>query len=215
MTSTKPPRRVPYATPSRLSERVRTARTEGGNGRSPVGEQLRERPRGEGVSIFTGSSATRRSGSSTWKRSRAGTSRDLPGDVYTRGFLRNYATYLGLDADDIVEEWRQRGRRSRSRSADARRPAADARSGEGVVFQRSHVHHPGGRAHRGCGRVLLRLPGHAVPAVPDAGGLRSVRTADAPASPRERTSYVLKGTATPGTTVLISWDGQDPTTVVA
>ena len=33
--------------------------------------------------------------------------RDLPGTVYTKGFLRNYATYLGLDAEDVVRQWRR------------------------------------------------------------------------------------------------------------
>lgn len=33
--------------------------------------------------------------------------RDLPGTVYTRGFLRNYALYLGLDADDVLRQWRR------------------------------------------------------------------------------------------------------------
>ena len=32
---------------------------------------------------------------------------ELPGDVYARGFLRNYATYLGLDADEMEEQWRE------------------------------------------------------------------------------------------------------------
>ncbi|MEA2621234.1 MAG: cytoskeleton protein RodZ [Chloroflexota bacterium] len=32
---------------------------------------------------------------------------ELPGEVYTRGFLRNYAAYLGLDADEILEDWRE------------------------------------------------------------------------------------------------------------
>ena len=27
--------------------------------------------------------------------------RELPGAVYTKGFLRNYALYLGLDPDDV------------------------------------------------------------------------------------------------------------------
>jgi hypothetical protein len=31
---------------------------------------------------------------------------ELPADVYARGFLRNYATYLGLDPDGAWEEWR-------------------------------------------------------------------------------------------------------------
>ena len=33
--------------------------------------------------------------------------RDLPGAVYTRGFLRNYAIYLGLDPDDVLRQWRR------------------------------------------------------------------------------------------------------------
>jgi cytoskeletal protein RodZ len=32
--------------------------------------------------------------------------KELPGAVYTKGFLRNYALYLGLDPDEILEQWR-------------------------------------------------------------------------------------------------------------
>src|SRR5689334_25275349 len=32
--------------------------------------------------------------------------RELPGSVYTKGFLRNYALYLGLDPDEILLQWR-------------------------------------------------------------------------------------------------------------
>jgi len=32
--------------------------------------------------------------------------RELPGAVYTKGFLRNYAIYLGLDPDDVLLQWR-------------------------------------------------------------------------------------------------------------
>jgi len=31
---------------------------------------------------------------------------ELPADVYARGFLRNYASYLGLDPDEAETEWR-------------------------------------------------------------------------------------------------------------
>lgn len=31
---------------------------------------------------------------------------DLPGAVYTRGFLRNYGAYLGLDADELIDLYR-------------------------------------------------------------------------------------------------------------
>jgi cytoskeletal protein RodZ len=31
---------------------------------------------------------------------------ELPGAVYTKGFLRNYAVYLGLDAEEVLARWR-------------------------------------------------------------------------------------------------------------
>src|SRR3954469_1329091 len=36
----------------------------------------------------------------------------LPGPTYVKGFLRTYATYLGLDADAIVDEYRRTIERS-------------------------------------------------------------------------------------------------------
>src|SRR3954447_11393601 len=33
--------------------------------------------------------------------------RDLPGAVYTKGFLRNYAAYLGLEPEDVLRQWRR------------------------------------------------------------------------------------------------------------
>ena len=36
----------------------------------------------------------------------AGDYGELPGAVYTKGFLRNYALYLGLDPDEVVRQWR-------------------------------------------------------------------------------------------------------------
>jgi cytoskeletal protein RodZ len=39
--------------------------------------------------------------------------RELPGAVYTKGFLRNYAVYLGLDPEDVLLQWRnERGERT-------------------------------------------------------------------------------------------------------
>src|SRR6266545_6976166 len=32
--------------------------------------------------------------------------KELPGAVYTKGFLRNYALYLGLDPEDVLDQWR-------------------------------------------------------------------------------------------------------------
>jgi cytoskeletal protein RodZ len=36
----------------------------------------------------------------------SGEYRDLPGAVYTRGFLRNYGAYLGLDAEELIDLYR-------------------------------------------------------------------------------------------------------------
>ena len=44
---------------------------------------------------------------STSARSRRGDYAELPGAVYTKGFLRNYALYLGLDPDDVIRQWRR------------------------------------------------------------------------------------------------------------
>jgi cytoskeletal protein RodZ len=32
---------------------------------------------------------------------------ELPGDVYTKGFLRNYALYLNLDPEEVIGQWRR------------------------------------------------------------------------------------------------------------
>jgi cytoskeletal protein RodZ len=44
--------------------------------------------------------------------------KELPGAVYTKGFLRNYALYLGLDPDEILVQWR----RERGDNAAAAKP---------------------------------------------------------------------------------------------
>src|SRR5512132_3436859 len=33
--------------------------------------------------------------------------KELPGAVYTKGFLRNYALYLGLEPEEILTQWRR------------------------------------------------------------------------------------------------------------
>ena len=48
---------------------------------------------------------------------------ELPGDVYTKGFLRNYALYLGLDPEEVVGQWR----RERGDAACPARPSSPFR----------------------------------------------------------------------------------------
>ena len=64
--------------------------------------------------------------------------KELPGAVYTKGFLRNYALYLGLDPDEVLDQWR----RERGDGADAapvdRRPAADHGAAPGADVLAEH-----------------------------------------------------------------------------
>jgi hypothetical protein len=137
---------------------------------------------------------------------------DLPGDVYARGFLRNYATYLGLDADELEEEWRE--------EAGHASPALTAIVGpqpmtirRGIVFQRSH----------GVIAMVVII----VALVGSYFGFQLTRYLSYPTVVVESagpspvavaigtTDYTLTGTATAGTTVLIAWNGQDPQIVIA
>lgn len=59
--------------------------------------------------------------------------RELPGTVYTKGFLRNYALYLGLDPDDVLLQWRrERGDGPNDTALVVPRPLVIPRSG--LVF---------------------------------------------------------------------------------
>ena len=59
------------------------------------------------------------------------------GDVYVRGFLRSYSTYLGLDADGILTVYtREFGR---ARAALVKPPAASVLASPST---RSHLSHP-------------------------------------------------------------------------
>jgi hypothetical protein len=182
----------------------------GGNGRSPVGEQLRAARDVKGVDLHRVERDTKIR-IKYLEALESGDFGDLPGEVYTRGFLRNYATYLGLDADDIVVEWRH--------EAGEPEPFLPKLVGpqpmtirRGVVFQRSHVIIlvvilivAGVGSY--FGYQVTRFLQYPSLAVSDPSGRQTLYL------PPGTTSYVLKGTATAGTTVLVSWDGQDPTTV--
>jgi cytoskeleton protein RodZ len=51
---------------------------------------------------------------------------DLPALVYAKGFLRNYSTYLGLDAEEVLARWRREI--DQPSSAEAPRPPIAASS---------------------------------------------------------------------------------------
>jgi hypothetical protein len=176
-----------------------------------VGEKLRDARETRGVDLFRVERDTKIR-SKYLAALEDGDFTDLPGDVYARGFLRNYATYLGLDPDEMEDEWRE--------EAGHAEPVRPMISGpqpltmrRKIVFQQSHVV---------IGLVLV-----IVLVVASYFGFQLTRylsyptiaVASAGASPVVvgigDTSYVLTGVATPNTTVLISWNGQEPKVVVA
>ena len=108
---------------------------------------------------------------------------ELPGTVYARGFLRNYATYLGLDAEEVLEDWRAEQEQTLSRRACASRsPCRRSRwwSRRATCASRASVHRRVAGPHRGggflatwvpAGALLAPADAHAGPGTgPDAGG---------------------------------------------
>jgi len=73
---------------------------------SELGERLREARESQGISLSQAAVETR-----ILQRYLValedGDYQHLPGDVYARGFIRNYANYLGLPVDELIELYRQ------------------------------------------------------------------------------------------------------------
>ena len=65
--------------------------------------------------------------------------RELPGAVYTKGFLRNYALYLGLDPDDVLLQWRRERGDPREPQAVITVPRPIATPRKGLTFSPSLV----------------------------------------------------------------------------
>jgi cytoskeleton protein RodZ len=73
---------------------------------SELGERLREARESQGISISQAAVETR-----ILQRYLValedGDYQHLPGDVYARGFIRNYADYLNIPADELIELYRR------------------------------------------------------------------------------------------------------------
>jgi cytoskeletal protein RodZ len=139
--------------------------------------------------------------------------KELPGAVYTKGFLRNYALYLGLDPDEILDQWRrERGNpREAPQAPVAPRPLAAPRKGltfspfiivlalmtVGVLIFAAYL-----------GVQLLRFA--KPPTIAVTQPATAVVTAEDTA-----TSYTLRGTTLAGATVNIVSPGRDPYNVTA
>ena len=131
--------------------------------------------------------------------------RELPGDVYTKGFLRNYALYLGLDPAEVVGQWRrERGELGPTKAIlTVPRPIAQARPG--LQFS--------------PGIVVAALLTILIVGVGVWLGFQVMRFAKPPTlqvtSPREATvqldpsatSFTFQGTSIPGATITVEMAG--------
>lgn len=134
--------------------------------------------------------------------------RELPGNVYTKGFLRNYALYLGLDPDDVLAQFhRERGEIGLNEPAIVV-PRAIQAPRQGFTFTPGVVVAAfltvGVIAFAAyMGLQLLRFAKPPTIAVTDPA--TAVSQVD-----ETTTTYTLRGTSVPGATVTVTTPGRDP-----
>lgn len=139
--------------------------------------------------------------------------RELPGAVYTKGFLRNYALYLGLDPDDVLLQWRRERGEIREPQALVAVPRPIAAPRPGLTFSPSLVVFAllmvAVLAFVGyLGVQLLRFAKPPTLAVTDPAA--AVLEVD-----ESVTEYTLRGTSSAGATITIATPGRDPYTATA
>lgn len=139
--------------------------------------------------------------------------RELPGAVYTKGFLRNYALYLGLDPDEVLLQWRrERGDPREPQPAIAvPRPIAAPRRGltfspSLVVFALLTVFVLAFAAYLGVQLLRFAKP----PTIEVTDPAVAVLEVD-----EDATDYLLRGTSAPLATISIATPGRDPYSVSA
>ena len=136
--------------------------------------------------------------------------KELPGDVYTKGFLRNYANYLGLDAEEVVGQWR--------------RELGDQKPKKTVLAVPRPISQPRKGLQFSPGIVVAALLTILIIAVGVWLGVQVMRFAKPPTlaltAPREAAvlleqgtaTYTLEGTSIPGATITIEMAGGSRTT---
>jgi len=135
-----------------------------------------------------------------------GAYKELPGAVYTKGFLRNYALYLGLDPEDVLRQWRrERGDLKEAEPIVVPQPLAAPRQGltfsPGIVW--AALLTIGIIAFAAyLGLQLLRFNKPPTLAVTDPSV--AVTTVEDSA-----TKYILRGTSIPGAAISIASPGRD------
>jgi cytoskeletal protein RodZ len=139
--------------------------------------------------------------------------KELPGAVYTKGFLRNYALYLGLEPEEVLEQWRRERGEARDVTPVIAVPRPITAPRQGLTFSPSIL--------------VVALLTVFVLAFAAYIGIQVLRFAEPPTiavtDPVSRvidvdestTTYTLRGSTIPGATVSIAAPGRDPYQVSA
>jgi len=139
--------------------------------------------------------------------------KDLPGAVYTKGFLRNYALYLGLEPEDVLAQWRRERGDGKEQPPAIVVPRAIAAPRKGMTFS--------------PGVVVAALLTVVIVAFGVYLGLQVLRFTKPPTIAltqpatavidvdESTTTYTLEGTTLPGATVSIATPGREPYQVTA
>ena len=137
----------------------------------------------------------------------------LPGAVYTKGFLRNYALYLGLDPDDVLDQWRRERGDSKEAAPVIATPRPIAAPRQGLTFSPGIIVVAmltlvvlGFGAYLGVQVLRFSKP----PTISVTDPATAVLTVD-----DSTTKYTLRGVTLPGATVTITTPGRDPYRVTA
>ena len=139
--------------------------------------------------------------------------KDLPGAVYTKGFLRNYALYLGLDPEDVLAQWRRERGDGKEQPPAIVVPRPISAPRKGMTFS--------------PGIVVAALLTVVIVAFGVYLGLQVLRFTKPPTIALTQpatavidvdeatTTYTLEGTTLPGATVSIATPGREPYQVTA
>ena len=134
--------------------------------------------------------------------------KELPGAVYTKGFLRNYALYLGLDPDEVLVQWRRERGDGKEQPPAIVVPKPIAAPRQGLTFSPS--------------LVVVALLTVVILAFGVYLGVQVLRFAKPPTIAvtqpatavidvdESTTRYTLEGTTLPGATVSIATPGSRP-----
>ena len=136
------------------------------------------------------------------------TTASCPGAVYTKGFLRNYALYLGLDPDEVLDQWRRERGDSKEVTPVLAVPRPMAAPRQGLTFSPSLVVFAlltlgvlAFGAYLGVQLLRFAKP----PTIAVTNPATAVVEVDEAA-----TDYTLRGTSTAGATVSIATPGPRP-----